>query len=260
MKLVAHLLEINMHIWFQVLMGLIPMPLYCHSSLFFHPAGLSNAHEHVGYNSSRPVEYGKGDGYTTPQALQHRQPFLPGNAPFVQRPLHPEPPPQQTTGQFSYPNSVQQHQYPPYSLPNMSDGPRRYAADVQWRMPANELNADCQRGGWMTGGRSCSGPPYSHEGYFGPPPDRPPPGAISFAPSTTNSQPAATPVPDQTCLLSIGGQHKSLSETYRICGELLVFLLSVTSVGANSSSANPFVEKLFNIIDNFFNLLDVNCT
>ncbi|XP_020547521.1 ENHANCER OF AG-4 protein 2 isoform X2 [Sesamum indicum] len=161
---------------------------------FFHPAGVSNAHEHVGYNSSRSVEYGKGDGYMTPQALQHRQPFLPGK-PFVQRPLHPEPPPQQTTGQFSYPNSVQQHQYPPYSLPNMSDGPRRYAADVQWRMPANELNADCQLGGWMTGGRSCSGPPYSHEGYFGPPPERPPAGIISFPPSSTNSQPAATPIP-----------------------------------------------------------------
>ncbi|KAK4423252.1 ENHANCER OF AG-4 protein 2 [Sesamum alatum] len=176
---------------------------------FFHPAGVSNAHEHVGYNSSRPVEYGKGDGYVTPQASQHRQPFLPGNAPFVQRPMHPEPPPQQTTGQFSYPNSVQQHQYPPYSLPNTSDGPRRYAADVQRRMPVNELNADCQRGVWMTGGRPCPGPPYAHEGYFGPPPERAPAGAINFPPSTTKIQAAATPIPDQTCLSSIGGQHKS---------------------------------------------------
>lgn len=132
----------------------------------FPPSGVSNVREHVGYNASRHVEYGQGDAYMNPQASQHRQQFLPGSAPFAQRPVHPELPPQRPPSHFSYPNSMHQQQYPPYSLPNFSDGPRRYATDEQWRMQGNEFNADCHRGGWMPGGRSCSGPPYSHEGVY----------------------------------------------------------------------------------------------
>ncbi|KAK6146567.1 hypothetical protein DH2020_020436 [Rehmannia glutinosa] len=160
--------------------------VFTQQSSFFSPAAVSNAREPVGYNS-----YGQSDGYLKTQAPQQRQPFLPGSAPFAQRPLHPEPPIQQIPSHFSYPNSAQQHQYPPYSLPNFSDGQRRNATDEQWRMQVNEFNSDCPRGGWMAGGRSCSGPSYSHEDYYGPPPERPPTSVVNYHPSAANSLPAA---------------------------------------------------------------------
>ncbi|PIN18266.1 hypothetical protein CDL12_09064 [Handroanthus impetiginosus] len=164
---------------------------FSQQSSLYPPVVVSNVREHGGYNSSSLVECGHGNAYMNPQ---QRQPFLPGSAHFAQRPLRPEPQPHQTSSHLSYPNSVQQHQQPPYSLPSLSDGPSKYAIDGQWRMQVNELNADCPRGVWMTGWRSCSGPPYSHEaGYFGPPHERPPPGqgAINFQPSAANIQPAA---------------------------------------------------------------------
>ncbi|KAK4413656.1 ENHANCER OF AG-4 protein 2 [Sesamum alatum] len=160
----------------------------------FPPSGVGTAREHVGYNSSRPVDYRQGDAYMNPQATQHRPPFVPGHAPFAQRPVHPEHPPQRAPGHFSYPNAVQQHQYPPYSLQNFSDGSRRYATNEQMQMQVNEFNADCPRGGWMPGGRSCSGPPYSHEGYFGPHPERPPSSVVNFQPSAPNSLPSAAQI------------------------------------------------------------------
>lgn len=143
--------------------------VFSQQSSFFSPAPVSNAREHVAYNSTRPIEYGQGDStYTNPQPSQQRQQYMSGSAPFAQRPLHPEPP-QGIPSHFSYPNQVQQHEYPPYPVPNVSDGPRRYATDEQWRKQVNEFNADSSRGGWMTGGKSYPGPPYSHEGtnyYF----------------------------------------------------------------------------------------------
>ncbi|KAG8365754.1 hypothetical protein BUALT_Bualt17G0004800 [Buddleja alternifolia] len=160
----------------------------------FPPSAVSSAREHAGHNSSRPLEYGPGDAYLNPQASQHRQ-FLPGSAPFPQRPLRPELPPQRPPSHFSYPNSVQQHQYPPYSLPNFSDCSRRYANDDQLRVQVNEFNADGSRGGWMGGGRSCSGPPYPHEGYFGPPAERPPASVVNYQASAPNTMSAPSPIP-----------------------------------------------------------------
>ncbi|GFQ01421.1 enhancer of ag-4 protein 2 [Phtheirospermum japonicum] len=159
------------------------------------PSGVSIAREHVGYNSSRHVEYGKGDAYMNPQALQHRQQFQPGSAPFAQRPVHPDRAPQHPPTQFSYPNSVQQHQYPPYSLPSFSDSSRRYTNDEPWRMQVNEFNKSGPGGGWIPGGRSCSGPPNPHEGYFGPRPERPTANAVNFRPSGPNNLPSASQIP-----------------------------------------------------------------
>lgn len=134
--------------------------IYSQQSSFFSPAAGSNAREHVGYNSSRPAEYGQNDACINRQASQQRQQLLPGTSTFAQRPLHPEAPPQQISAHFSYPNPAMQHQYPPYPLPVFSDGPRRYSTD-EWRMP---VNADLPCGGWNTGAQSFSGQPYSHEG------------------------------------------------------------------------------------------------
>ncbi|KAH6792604.1 hypothetical protein C2S52_003081 [Perilla frutescens var. hirtella] len=166
--------------------------IYSQQSSFFSPAACNNVREHAGYNSSRPVEYGQNDACINHQASQQRQQLLPGTASFAQRPLHPEAPPQQMPNHFSYPNSVMQHQYPPYSLSVFSDGPRRYSTDEQWRMPVNDFNADLPCGGWNTGGQSLQ--PYSHEGYFGPPSERAPSSAINFRPSAANSLPPAAPI------------------------------------------------------------------
>ncbi|GFP92565.1 enhancer of ag-4 protein 2 [Phtheirospermum japonicum] len=151
--------------------------VFSQQSSFYSPAAVSNVREHVGYNSSRLVEHGQGT-----QVPQLRQPFLPGSAPFAQRPLHPEPITQQLPSHFSYPNSGQQNMYPSYSVPNYSDGLRRNATDEQWPMQANEFSSDCSRRGWMTGG------------YYGPPIERPPTNVVSFQPSAASSLPAAAPI------------------------------------------------------------------
>ncbi|XP_042048765.1 ENHANCER OF AG-4 protein 2-like isoform X1 [Salvia splendens] len=172
----------------------------------FPPSGISNAREHVGYNSSRHVEYGEDDTYMNPQDSQHRQQYLPGSVPFAQRPVHPELPSQRPPNHFPYPNSAQQPQYPSYSLPNFADNPRRYIADEQWRKQGNDFIVDHPRGGWMPGGRSCSGPSYSQEGYH----ERPPSSTINYQHSAPNSLPSSGQMPDRTCLPSTGGQHRRI--------------------------------------------------
>lgn len=137
--------------------------IHSQQSSFVSPAAGSNAREHVA-NSSRPVEYGQSDACINHQASQQRQHLMPGAAPYAQRPLHPEAPPQQVPNHFSHPNSVMQHRYPPYSLPVFPDGPRRYSTDEQCRMPVNDFTADFPCRGWSAGGQSFSGQPYSHEG------------------------------------------------------------------------------------------------
>ncbi|XP_057773998.1 ENHANCER OF AG-4 protein 2-like [Salvia miltiorrhiza] len=157
----------------------------------FPPSGVSIAREHVGYNSSRHVEYGEDDAYINPQASQHRQQYLPGSVPFTQRPVLPELPSQRPPSHFPYPNSAQQHQYPSYSLPNFADGPRRYIADEHWRKQGNDFKVDHPRGGWMPGGRPCSGPSFSQEGYH----ERPPASTISYQHSAPNTLPSSGQVP-----------------------------------------------------------------
>ncbi|KAL1556455.1 RPR, variant 2 [Salvia divinorum] len=166
--------------------------IYSQQSSFFSPAAGSNAREHVGYNSSRPVEYGQNDPCINHQA-QQRQHMLPGTATFAQRSVHPDARPPQISALFSYSNPVIQHQHPPYPLQVYADGPRRYSTDEQWQMPVNDLNADLPCGGWNAGAQPFSGQPYSHEGYFGPPSERAPASAINFRPGGTNSLPPPAP-------------------------------------------------------------------
>ncbi|KAL1565409.1 RPR [Salvia divinorum] len=158
-----------------------------HQSSGFPPFGVSIAQEHVGYNSSKHVDYGEDDTYMNPQASQHRQQYLPGSVPFAQRPVHPELPSQRQPSHFAYPNSAQQHQYRSYSLPKFADGPRRYIADEQWRKQANDFNMDHPRSEWMPGGRSCSGPSHSQEGYR----ERSPSSTINYQHSAPNSRPSS---------------------------------------------------------------------
>ncbi|XP_051145680.1 ENHANCER OF AG-4 protein 2-like isoform X2 [Andrographis paniculata] len=137
--------------------------VFSQQSSFYPAASVSNGLEPTGYNSSRPLEHGQGDAYAS-QTSQHSQPFMPSSSEsFSQRPLHLEPPPQRTTSHFSYSNLVQQQQYPPYSLLNFSDGPRRYAG--------------------------------VNPGYYVPPSERPPISAINIPPPAANSVPASNPMP-----------------------------------------------------------------
>ncbi|XP_059633371.1 ENHANCER OF AG-4 protein 2 [Cornus florida] len=166
------------------------------------PAGVCNSRESSGFNFSGSSDYGHSDLYANPHASQPKQHTQPGNAPFVQRPFHPTPPPQTPSGHYSYSNPPMQqhpqHPYPrPYSLPNLHDGPRRYAADEQWRVSTSEFNTDNQRAVWMNGGRtpSCSGPSFPQEGYFRPSIERPPTNNVGFQPSGPHTLPAGAPIP-----------------------------------------------------------------
>ncbi|CAN4123790.1 unnamed protein product [Withania somnifera] len=133
----------------------------------FTQAGVGNLRESSGY-SSRPLEYSYNDAYINPPVSQSIQKFQPGNAPFAPRPMHLNPPHQIPSNSFSYPRApVQQHPqqaYPaPCSLPERSDGSRRYIGDEQWRVQSNEFNGDHQRGVWISAGRSCPGPTIPQE-------------------------------------------------------------------------------------------------
>ncbi|KAL0286868.1 UNVERIFIED_CONTAM: ENHANCER OF AG-4 protein 2 [Sesamum angustifolium] len=171
----------------------------------FPPSGVGIAREHVGYNSSRHVDYRQGEAYMNPQATQHRPPFVPGHAPFAQRPVHPEHLPQRAPSHFSYPNSVQQHQFPPYSLQNFPDGPRRYATNEQTQMQVNEFNAivrvvgGCQEGDHvlvhLIQMKVCIIVLFLNPGYFGPPRERPPASVVNFQPSAPNNLPSAAQIP-----------------------------------------------------------------
>lgn len=163
----------------------------------FTPAGVSNLRESSGY-SSRPLEYGYNDAYINPPVSQSTQKFQPGNVPFVPRPMHLNPPHQIPSNSFSYPRApVQQHPqqaYPaPCSLPERTDGSRRYIGDEQWRVQSNDFNGDHQRGMWIGAGRSCPGPTIPLEGYFRPP-DRPPVSNVGFQPSGSNAFPSGPPI------------------------------------------------------------------
>nr|GMD46185.1 ENHANCER OF AG-4 protein 2 isoform X1 [Ipomoea batatas] len=166
----------------------------------FVPVGVCNSREPSGYNS-RPLDYNHNDAYLNLQPPQSSQQFQPTNAPFSQMPMHPNPPPQIPSNNFSYPRpAVQQqsqHPYPPgpppYALPNRPDGQRRYVGDEQWRVQSNEFSADQQRGMWMGGGRSSAGPTFPPEGYLRPH-DRPPMNNIGFQPPAPNALPTGGPI------------------------------------------------------------------
>ncbi|KAJ0094602.1 hypothetical protein Patl1_16371 [Pistacia atlantica] len=144
--------------------------LFTQQSPCFVPTGMCSSREPSGYNSSRQLEYGHNDIYLNPQASQPNQQFQQGNAPFVQRPLHPALP-QTPSNHFSFTKpGIQQHphqHYPrPYAMPSHPDNQRRYVGDEQWRMPSGEFNTESQHGVWMGGRRTPpqSGPTFVQEG------------------------------------------------------------------------------------------------
>ncbi|KAL3502244.1 hypothetical protein ACH5RR_036693 [Cinchona calisaya] len=207
----------------------------------FVPVGVGSSQEASGYNSTRPVEYGHNNGYISSLSSQPNMQFQPGNVPFMQRPLPLNPPPQNTPSHFSYsvptigqhplpavqhhPPAVQHplpvvqhpppHPYPPpYPVPNFTDGPRQFAADEQWRIRPNELNSD-QRGIWMPGVRSCSGPAYTQDGYLMPPPERPSVGTAPFRPPVPNTFPGGTSVPGHGVIPMIPGRPDMSAFSWR---------------------------------------------
>ncbi|PON98866.1 RNA polymerase II-binding domain containing protein [Trema orientale] len=132
------------------------------------PTGLCGPRESSGFSSSRPLEHGHNDMYLNPQVSQPNQQFSQSNTPYIQRPLHPVPP-QNPSGHFSYTKpTIQPHpQHPyhhPYPLPSHPDGRRQFVADEQWRMPSSEFKSDSQRGVWINGVMTHSGPPFGQEG------------------------------------------------------------------------------------------------
>ncbi|KAB2623991.1 ENHANCER OF AG-4 protein 2 [Pyrus ussuriensis x Pyrus communis] len=152
----------------------------------FVPAGVCGPREPSGFNSTRPLEHGHNDMFQSAQVSQASQQFQQVITPFPQRPLPPAPP-QNPSSHFSY-TKQHPHQHPqqpyhgPYSLPPPPDNQRRFVADEQ-------------RGVWMNGGRPPHpGPPFGHEGYFRPPPDRPQPNNMAFQRSAPNNVPTGAPI------------------------------------------------------------------
>ncbi|EXB55170.1 hypothetical protein L484_018096 [Morus notabilis] len=165
----------------------------------YAPTGVSGPRESSGFNSSRQLEHGHNDMYVNPQVSQPNQQFPQGSTPYVQRPLHPVPP-QNPSGHFSYTKpTIQQHPQHPYHhlypLPSHPDGRRPpLVGDEQWRMPTSEFKSENQRGVWMNGGMTNSGPPFGQEGYFRPPFERPPTNNVGFQHSAPNPVPTGAPI------------------------------------------------------------------
>ncbi|XAR63987.1 hypothetical protein NMG60_11024164 [Bertholletia excelsa] len=177
--------------------GAVRGETYPQQSPSFVPAGVCNPCEPSGFTSLRPLDYGQHhEMYGNSKASQPNQQFQPASSHFAQRPFHPTPPSQTPSTHYSFPHTTvqqhPQHPYPhPYSLPNLADAPRRYVTDEQWRMPTGEFNTEHQQGVWKSGGRTpCSGPHFSQEGYFRPPPERAPAQTVGFQPSASTALPA----------------------------------------------------------------------
>ncbi|KAG7036606.1 Protein HUA2-LIKE 1 [Cucurbita argyrosperma subsp. argyrosperma] len=152
-----------------------------------------------GFNSSRQSEYGHNDIYLNTQVSQPNQQYQQGNPNFIQRQMH-SGPPQNPPSHFSYAKPpVQQHPPHPYhhsySSPSVMDSRRPFLGDEQWRRPSNEFKTENRQGVWMNGGRNPShpGPPFSQEGYFQQPYERPP-SNIGFQRPASNSLPSGAPI------------------------------------------------------------------
>ncbi|KAL8208158.1 hypothetical protein R6Q57_007570 [Mikania cordata] len=157
---------------------------------------LPTAREASGFSSSRTVELAH-ETYTNPQGSQSKQQFQNGNVAFPSRTFQPLMVAQTAASQFQYPNpAMLQNPYPPlYGLTKPPNGPRRYSADEQWRLPSNEFGSESQRGAWISNGRTqlSTGPPFVPEGYFRPSMERPPTINVGFQPTSQNIVPAGAP-------------------------------------------------------------------
>ncbi|XP_022982619.1 ENHANCER OF AG-4 protein 2-like [Cucurbita maxima] len=166
----------------------------------FVPAPVCSSIEPSGFDSSRQSEYGHNDIYLNTQISQPNQQYQQGNPNFIQRQMH-SGPPQNPPTHFSYAKPPVQQQHPPhpyhqsFSSPSLMDGRRPFLGDEQWRMPSSEFKTENRQGVWMNGGRNPShpGPPFSQEGYFQPPYERPQ-SNIGFQRPVSNSLPSGAPI------------------------------------------------------------------
>ncbi|CAK9322349.1 unnamed protein product [Citrullus colocynthis] len=173
--------------------------MYGQQAPSFVPAAVCNSIEPSGFNSSRQSEYGHNDIYLNTSVSQPNQQYQQGNPNFIQRQML-SGPPQNPPTHFSYAKPPVQHPPPhpyhhPYSSPSLVDGRRPFLGDEQWRMPSSEFKTENRQGVWMNGGRNPShpGPPFSQEGYFQPPFERPP-NNIGFQRPASNNLPSGAPI------------------------------------------------------------------
>ncbi|CAA7026997.1 unnamed protein product [Microthlaspi erraticum] len=115
----------------------------------------------------------------------------PSNTSFLQNPmmrnLAPAP-----SSHFSLPSQIVQSQpqrpsYPhPYPFPSQPVNGRQHMNEEPWRIPLNGSSADTKNGAWISGRYP---PPGSHtvtDGFFQPPPERPPSGTGSYERAANN--------------------------------------------------------------------------
>ncbi|KAM0942218.1 putative PWWP domain, CID domain-containing protein [Dioscorea sansibarensis] len=157
--------------------------------------GACNPQPISGFNSM-PFDYGHNDMYLAPQASHPNPQFQPGNGSFHQRPCpslppvqappnQPHPSSQTPANHFSYVNPmVQQNGPQPYNpyTPSLHNGRRHYNIDEQMRMHSSDFSPDNQHGAWVPNvrGPSCSGAPYTHDGFYRSNMERPPPSSAGY--------------------------------------------------------------------------------
>ncbi|KAJ0825138.1 putative CID domain-containing protein [Helianthus annuus] len=164
--------------------------MFSQQPLSFLPAVPANSREPSRFSSSRTVEYGH-ETYTNLQGSQSKQQYQTGNTPLPTRTFQTPMLNQTAAGQFQYPNpGMMQHPYPLYGLTKPPDS---------------------QRGAWMNNGRASvsAAPPFTQEGYFRTPMERPPANNVRFQPVGQNigSAGAQVPVGRCWCHLLILGDH-----------------------------------------------------
>uniref|UniRef100_A0A803P0F9 Endopeptidase Clp n=1 Tax=Cannabis sativa TaxID=3483 RepID=A0A803P0F9_CANSA len=178
--------------------GSVKSEMFAQQPHCYVPTGVCGPRDPSGFNPSRQLEHGHNDMYLNPQVSQPNQQYPQSTTPYIQRPMHPVPP-QNPSGHFSYSKpAIQQHPqhsyHHPYPLPSHPDGRRPFVADEQWRMPSGEFKSDSQRGVWVNGGMTHSGPPFGQEGYYRPPFERPPTNNLSFQHPAPSTVPTGAPI------------------------------------------------------------------
>ncbi|KAG7556180.1 CID domain [Arabidopsis suecica] len=169
---------------------------FVQQSSSFSPAGVCSSREPSSFTSSRQLEFGSSDVLFNPDASSQNHRFQP-STPLSQRPMVRLP--SAPSSHFSYPSHVQsqsQHSYThPYSFPPQRDDGRRYRNEEPWRIPSSGHSAENQSGAWIRGRNSHPGLPRVTDGFFRPPPERPPSGTMNYQPSAASNLQAAPAIP-----------------------------------------------------------------
>ncbi|KAL1196741.1 Protein HUA2-LIKE 1 [Cardamine amara subsp. amara] len=169
----------------------------------FASVGIRSSREPSSFISSMQLEYGNGGMFFKHEGSTQNQQLRPSNTSFLQRTmisnLAPAP-----SSHFSLPSQIVQSplrsSFPhPYPFPSQPVDGRRHINEEAWQMPSNGRSADTQNGAWISGRNPFPGSITVADGFFQPPPERPPSGTMSYQLAANNFQAGPT-ISDHTAL------------------------------------------------------------